>query len=133
MEGGCIVRKRCRGVNDVIGAGDVEVVTVELLALVETLVGLVMKSFSLSREFKRRSQTRNLLGDATSAASFELQTAELPRQRRFAINRRPMRLFLGEGSISVSEKSEKSELVAAVSEPLSINIGMGEAAVARRR
>lgn len=93
---------------------------------------VIGKSFSLSRELRRRSQTRSLLGDATSAASV-LQKEELPIQRLLAINKRPTRLFLGEGSTSVSEKSEKSEFVAADSEPLSTNIGIGDAVVVRRR
>lgn len=110
--GGWTVRKRG-------AAADVEAVGVVLMG----------KSFSLSREFKRRSQTRNLLGEATSAAFSPTSAAS---RLRLDTSSRPTRLFFGDGSTSVSEKSLKSELVAADSEPLSIIIGTGDAVVARR-
>lgn len=108
--GGWTVRKR--------GAGaDVEVEGVVLMG----------KSFSLSRELRRRSQTRSLLGEATSAAESPTSAA---KRLRLETSNRPMRLFFGEGSTSVSEKSLKSELVAADSEPLSSSMGTGDAVVA---
>lgn len=108
--GGWTVRKR--------GAlADVEVEGVVLMG----------KSFSLSLEFKRRSHTRSLLGDATSAAVSVTSSA---KRLRLETSKRPMRLFFGEGSTSVSEKSLKSELVAADSEPLSSSMGTGDAVVA---
>lgn len=114
--GGWMVRKR--------GAGVVPDVDGEQAA-----IGLIGKSFSLSREFRRRSQTRSLLGEATSAGVSVTSTAN---RLRFETTMRPMRLFLGDGSTSVSEKSLKSEFVAADSEPLSKSIGTGDAVVARR-
>jgi len=108
--GGWTVRKR--------GAGaDVEVDGVVLMG----------KSFSLSREFRRKSQTRSLLGEATSAAESPTSAA---KRLRLDTSSRPMRLFFGEGSTSVSEKSLKSELVAADSDPLSRSMGTGDAVVA---
>lgn len=95
------------------------------------------KSRSLSRELRRKSQTLNLLGETMSLsdsleAICDLLKTRLLRPVMFSI-RCPIRLFFGDGSTSVSEKSEKSELVAAVSEPLSTDIGTGEAVIVRRR
>jgi len=90
-------------------------------------VVLMGKSFSLSREFRRKSQTRSLLGEATSAAESPTSAA---KRLRLDTSSRPMRLFFGEGSTSVSEKSLKSELVAADSDPLSRSMGTGDAVVA---
>lgn len=62
----------------------------------------VMESRSNSREFKRKSPTRNLLGEATSNGSFG------EKQRRFAI-KKPIRVFFGDGSISDSDTSDEHD------------------------
>lgn len=117
-----MVRKRgAAGAPEVLAPADVDGV--------QAAMGLIGKSFSLSRELRRRSQTRSLLGEATSAGVSATSTANL---LRLDTTMRPMRLFFGDGSTSVSEKSLKSEFVAADSEPLSKSIGTGDAVVARR-
>lgn len=83
-------------------------------------IGLIEISFSLSREFNRRSETRSLLGDAISFTSL------FERHLLLAI-KRLKRLFFGDGSISFSEKSDISDDGASKS----IFIGIGDAVVRR--